>query len=283
VALPDRTAPEAVALTLAAIGFVQFGAALGVTLFDEAGPAGAALVRLALAALVLLLVVRPRVAGRPLRPVVLFGLALGTMNLCIYQAMDRIPIGAAVTIEFLGPLGVAAALSRRRVDLGWVLLAAGGVVLVAEPFGDPLDAVGVGFALLAGVGWGAYILLAQQTGAQWPGTQALAVAMAIGVLVPLAPGLAEGGGALLQPEVLAVGLAVALLSSVLPYSIELEALRRMPARAFGVLMSVEPAVAALAGLLVLGQAIGAAGWAGIACVVVASVGATRAPVAVPDA
>jgi inner membrane transporter RhtA len=283
VALPDRTAPEAVALTLAAIGFVQFGAALGVTLFDEAGPAGAALVRLALAALVLLLVVRPRVAGRPLRPVVLFGLALGTMNLCIYQAMDRIPIGAAVTIEFLGPLGVAALLSRRRRELMWVALAAAGVVLVCDPFGDPLDPLGVLLALLAGLAWGGYILVAQRAGQVWPGADGLAVAMAIGVLVPLVPGLVAGGDALLDPHVLAIALAVALLSSVVPYGAELEALRRMPARTFGVLMAIEPAVAALAGVAVLGQALGGPGWAGIALVVVASIGATRAPVPVAEA
>lgn len=282
----QRTAPEAVALTLAAIGSLQFGAALGVTLFDEASAPGAALVRLALAALVLVVVVRPTVRGRSgsdLRTVALFGLCLGTMNLCIYLALDRIPLGAAVTIEFLGPLGVAAALSRRRLDLVWVALAGLGVVLLTDPFGDPLDLLGVLFALLAGAAWATYILTAQRAGQVWPGAQGLAVAMAIGVLVPLVPGVLAGGSALLDPGVLAIGLAVALLSSVLPYAAELEALRRMPARVFGVLMAIEPAVAALAGVAVLGQSLGALGWVAIGLVVVASVGATRAPVPVAEA
>jgi inner membrane transporter RhtA len=286
VAVPDRTAPEAVALTLLGIGSLQFGAALGVTLFDEATAPGAALARIAMAALVLLVVVRPSLRGRSrtdLRVAALFGLCLGTMNLSIYVAFDRIPLGAAVTIEFLGPLGVAALLSRRRRELMWVALAAAGVVLVCDPFGDPLDPLGVLLALLAGLAWGGYILVAQRAGQTWPGADGLAVAMAIGVLVPLVPGLVAGGDALLDPHVLAIALAVALLSSVVPYGAELEALRRMPARTFGVLMAIEPAVAALAGVAVLGQALGGPGWAGIALVVVASVGATRAPVPVAEA
>lgn len=285
VALPDRTPaqaltePRAVALVALAIGSVQFGAALAVTVFDEATASGMTLVRLALAALVLLVVVRPAVRGRPLGLIVGFGLVLGAMNLCFYLAMDRIPIGAAVTIEFLGPLGVAAAHSRRPRDLGWVGLAAVGVVLLTQPFGDPLDGLGVLFAALAGVAWAAYILLSQRVGRAWPGTEGLAVAMAIAVLVPLGPGLASGGD-LLDGRVLLVGLGVAVLSSVLPYALELEALRTMPARVFGVLMSVEPGVAALAGVVVLGQALDGIQWVAIGLVVLASLGATRAPVTV---
>lgn len=273
-------------MVLGAIASIQFGAALGVTLFDDAGAAGAAFVRLALAAVILLVLVRPRLRGRSaadLRAAALFGLSLGTMNLCIYLAFDRIPLGVAVTIEFIGPLGLAAVLARRPLDRLWVVLAAVGVLLLADPGGDPLDPLGVLFALMAGAGWAAYILLAQRAGQAWSGMEALAVAMAVGVLVPLVPGLVVGGGDLLDPEVLAIGLAVALLSSVLPYSLEFHALRRLSARVFGVLMSIEPAVAALAGLIVLGQALELLDWAAIALVSIASVGATRAPVPVADA
>jgi inner membrane transporter RhtA len=267
---------------------LQFGAALGATLFDETGAAGAAFVRIALAALIIGVAVRPRLRGRTreeLRVVALFGLCLGLMNLCIYEAFARIPLGMAVTIEFLGPLGLAAALSRRALDLVWVGMAAAGVVLLADPGGGETDLVGVGFALVAGGAWAAYIVLAQRAGRSWPGAQGVAAAMLVAVLVPLVPGIAGAGETLLSGHVLLVGAAVALLSSVLPYSMETEALRRMPTSAFGVLMSVEPAVAALAGLLVLGQGLSALDLVAITLVVAASAGATRAPVpvAVADA
>jgi inner membrane transporter RhtA len=290
VAVPDREAPQAVApavgLVLAAVTSLQFGAALGVTLFDRTGAAGTALVRVALAALVLLVVVRPRLRGRTRADwwtIAGFGACLGTMNLGIYEALDRIPLGAAVTIEFIGPLGLAAALSRRRIDLLWVGLAALGVLLLANPAGATSDLVGVGFALLAGAAWAAYIVLAQRAGRTWRGADGVAVAMAFAVLVPLVPGVAGGGGALLSTHVLLVGLAVAIASSVLPYTLETEALRRLPASVFGVLMSIEPAVAALAGLVVLGQGLSAVDLAAIGCVVVASAGASRSPVAVAEA
>jgi inner membrane transporter RhtA len=268
-----------VALVVAAVGSLQFGAGFAVTLFDELGPAGAAFVRLAVAAAVLLAVWRPRLAGRPaadLGVAAAFGVALGLMNWAIYSAMDRIPLGIAVTIEFAGPLALAVAASRRALDVLWVALAAAGILLLADPGGGSLDAAGVAFALLAAAMWAAYILLSVRTGQRFPGGSGLALAMAVGALVIAPLGVAQAGGALLHGELLAAGAAVAVASSVIPYSLELEALRRLPARVFGVLMSLEPAVAALAGLVVLGQELGAREWGAIALVIVASAGATAA-------
>jgi len=284
VAVQDRSAAGAVALVLAAITSVQVGASIGATLFDDVGAAGAAFLRLAWAGVILLAITRPRLEGRPAfewRLVAVFGLVLGAMNLCIYEAIDRIPLGVAVTIEFAGPLGLAVALSRRRLDLAWAALAAGGVVLLADPGRSGTDAVGVAFALVAAACWAAYILIAQRAGRVFAGRDGLALAMAVGVLVPLVPGLAVGGSALLQPATLAIAAAVAVLSSVLPYSLETEALRTLPAHVFGVLMSLEPAVAALAGLAVLGQRLSTRDVVAIALVVVASVGVTRRAATAP--
>ncbi|HET8755907.1 MAG TPA: EamA family transporter [Solirubrobacteraceae bacterium] len=258
-----------VALVIAAVTSLQFGAGFAVTLFDELGPGGAAFLRQAFAALVLLALWRPRLRG-DLHLAAAFGITLGLMNLCIYEAMDRIPLGIAVTIEFWGPLAVAVAGSRRALDLLWVALAATGIVLLAGP-GGSLDAAGVAFALAAGGLWALYILLSARVGRVFPGGSGLAIAMVFAALVTLPAGV---GGELLRPELLAAGAAVALASSVIPYSFELEALRRLPANVFGVLMSLEPAVAALAGLIVLGQALDALEWVAIALVVVASAGAT---------
>ena len=259
-----------VALVVAAVTSLQFGASFAVTLFDELGPAGAAFLRLAIAAAVLLALWRPSLRG-DLRLASAFGITLGLMNLCIYEAMDRIPMGVAVTIEFWGPLAVAVAGSRRALDLLWVALAALGIVLLADPGGGSLDAAGIAFAFAAGGLWAIYILLSVRVGAVYPGGSGLAIAMVFGALVTLPVGLDAD---LLAPEMLAAGAVVALASSVIPYSFELEALRRLPARVFGVLMSLEPAVAALAGLVVLGQALGGVEWLAIGLVVVASAGAT---------
>jgi inner membrane transporter RhtA len=269
---------EGIALVIAAVTSLQFGAGFAVTLFDELGPAGAAFLRLAIAALVLLAIWRPRVRGRPaadLRLAAAFGITLGLMNLCIYEAMDRIPLGIAVTIEFWGPLAVAVAGSRRALDLLWVVLAATGIVLLADPGGESLDATGIAYALAAGALWVGYILLSVRTGRVFPGGTGLAIAMVFGALVALPAGI---GADLLAPEMLAAGAVVALASSVIPYSLELEALRRLPARVFGVLMSLEPAVAALAGLIVLDQALGGREWLAIGLVVVASAGVSAEPV-----
>jgi inner membrane transporter RhtA len=204
-----------------------------------------------------------------------FGLVLAAMNATFYYALDRIPLGVAVTIEFVGPLAVAVGGSRRLLDLLWVVLAAVGVVLLTGGAGGHVDALGVLLALVAGGFWAAYILLSQRVGRVFPAADGLALAMAAGTVALVPVGLISAGDRLAEGSVLWRGLVVALLSSALPYSLELYALRRMRASVFGVLMSMEPAFAAASGLLFLGEHLRVVEWVAIACVVVASVGATR--------
>jgi inner membrane transporter RhtA len=263
---------------LGAIASVQFGSSLAVTLFQRLGAGGTVLLRLASAAIVLLLLWRPRLRGRGRRELALvlaFGLVLAAMNLSFYAAAQRIPLGIAVAVEFLGPLAVAVAGSRRRLDLLWIALAALGVLALTHAGGRHLDGLGVALALLAGCMWGAYILLNARLGQVTEGSSALALSMCFAALLALPVGIGVAGGRLIEPESLALGAAVGVLSSAIPYSFELEALRRIAPAAFGVLMSIEPAMAALAGYLVLGQGLAARALVGIALVVVASVGVSR--------
>ncbi|WP_408641818.1 EamA family transporter [Saccharopolyspora oryzae] len=260
-------------LVLVGVVSLQVGAAFAKQLFGMAGASGVVALRLSFAALILLAVWRPslRMDRNTLLVVAGYGSVLAGMNVCIYQAFERIPLGAAVTIEFLGPLAVAVIGSRRKLDVVWAVLAGLGVFLLSRVEGG-LDPVGVAFALMAGALWAGYILVGAKLGSRTTGGSGLALGMAFGALVAAPFGIAEAGTSLLHPAVLVAGLMVALMSSVIPYSLELEALRRMPPRVFGVLMSLEPAVAALAGLLVLGELLGAWQWVAIACVVAASVG-----------
>ena len=272
------------ALVIGAVASVQVGASLAKGLFDEAGPGGTVLLRMAFAALLLAAIWRPRVRGRERVDWALtaaFGLALAGMNLAFYSALDRIPLGVAVTLEFTGPLAVAVAGSRRALDGLWVVLAAAGILLLADLSGGGTDALGMALALVAGAFWAAYILLGARVGKAFPGGSGLAIAMVFGTAMLLPFGVADGGSALLDAEVLAAGAAVALLSSAVPYSLELEALRRLPARVFGVLMSLEPAMAALAGFIVLGEVLGEREIAAIALVVIASAGAARTAESAP--
>ena len=277
-ARPSRaTVVPAPLLVLGAVASVQSGAAVATRLFPAVGPGGTVLLRLALSALLVLAVARPRLRGRRRTDIglaVVFGLVLAAMNATFYEALDRIPLGIAVTVEFIGPLTVAIAGSRRRLDLLWVALAAAGVVLLASG-GSDLDWVGLVLALVAGGFWGCYILLSQRVGAVFPGASGLAIGLTAGSVALLPFGIAAGGTELLDPSVLGRGLAVALLSSAVPYSLELFALRRLRASVFGVLMSLEPAVAALSGLVFLGQHLGLQDWLAVACVMTASIGATR--------
>jgi inner membrane transporter RhtA len=295
VAHPDLAARDAGllarapsgALVLGAIASVQFGSAIAATLFNRIGPGGAVLLRLVSASVVLVALWRPRLRGRGREQLAVagaFGLVLAAMNLSFYHALDRIPLGIAVTIEFIGPLGVAVAGSRRLIDLLWVLLAAFGILALTHGGTHGIDLLGAAFALLAGCFWGSYILLNARVGRAFEGGTGLALAMCIASVVVLPFGAAEGGTRVLEPHSLALGIAVGMLSSAIPYSLELEALRRIAVPVFGVLMSLEPAMAALAGLIVLGQGLSARAIAGIALVVAASVGASwkarEAPVAV---
>jgi inner membrane transporter RhtA len=281
----ERVPPTA--LVLVAVSSVQVGAALAKTLFDEIGSGGTVFLRILAAAVVLAAIWRPRLRGhssRDLGLALVFGLVLGAMNLAFYASIDRIPLGVAVTFEFVGPLGVAVFGSRRALDLVWVALAASGILLLSDFGTGGLDGVGVSLALLAGAFWAAYILLSVRVGEAFPGGSGLALAMMVAT-VPLAPvGIAEAGSGLLVPSVLLAGAAVGIMSSAIPYTLEMEALRRMPTGVFGVLMSLEPGVAALAGYLVLGESLVAREIAAIGLVVTASAGAARnAAVAPRDA
>ena len=274
-----RSAPPT-ALVVFPIISVQLGAAIAKSLFDSLGPGGMVFLRIAFAALVLFLLVRPKLGGHDRASYLvagLFGLTLAGMNLSIYLAFDRIPLGVAVTLEFVGPLGVAVAGSRQALDLLWVVLAAAGILLLA-PLGvlggTGLDPVGVAFALLAGCLWACYILLSVRTGSAFPGGTGLVIALCVGTFVLFPFGIAGAGYALLDPKLLLASLGVAILSSVIPYSLELEALRKLPARVFGVLMSLEPAVAAIVGLIVLGERLEMRAVVAVLLVTIAAAGAS---------
>jgi inner membrane transporter RhtA len=268
-------------LVLLSIFSAQLGAAVAKGLFDELAPSGTVLLRVGFAALVFVLLWRPAIRGYARGDylvAVLFGLVLAAMNFSLYGALDRIPLGVAVTLEFIGPLGVAVAGSRRVLDLLWVVLAAAGIVLLAplDVLGETaLDPVGVALALLAGCFWAAYILLSARTGSIFPGGTGLVIAFCVGTVALVPVGIAGGGAALLDPKLLLAGFAVAMLSSAVPYWLDLEALRKLPARVFGVLMSLEPAVAALVGFVVLGERLGLRALAAVLLVTVAAIGASR--------
>lgn len=264
-------------LVLAAIVSVQVGAALAKGLFGQVSPLSVAWLRLLAAAVVLLMVARPRLTGRGGRDwwlVLGYSVCLVTMNVAIYHSFARIPLGLAVTLEFLGPLTVALLGSRRARDLIWVGLAGVGVLLLGwSP--TALDPIGVGLALLAGAAWAGYIVLSGPTGARWSGASAVTMASVLGAVVLAVPAVLVDGSQLWDVRLLAVAGLVGLLSSVLPYSLEIAALQRLRAGVFGILMSLEPAAAALAALVLLGELLSGFDWLAVLCVVVASVGATR--------
>jgi inner membrane transporter RhtA len=272
----DRIPPTL--LVLVAVSSVQFGAALAKSLFDEVGAGGTVFLRVLFAAIVLVAVWRPAVAGRSpadWRLIAAFGLSLAGMNLAFYESLDRIPLGIAVTFEFVGPLGVAIASSRRALDVAWVVLAAAGILLLSDFGSADLDGLGVALALVAGGFWAAYILLSARVGQGFPGASGLALAMVVGAVLLAPVGVADGGGDLLVPGVLALALAVAMMSSAIPYTLEMEALRRMPVGVFGVMMSIEPAVAALAGFIVLDEGLATRELVAVLLVVAATAGAAR--------
>ncbi|MFB7369717.1 DMT family transporter [Streptomyces sp. NPDC056222] len=270
-----------VALVVAGGLSVQFGSAVAVLLMPRAGALGVVTLRLVLAAAVLLIVCRPKVRGygrADWGTVVAFGTAMAGMNILFYQAADRIPLGAAVTLEVLGPLVLSVIASRRLMNLLWAGLALGGVLLLSGGGFDRLDPVGAAFALGAGAMWATYIVFSARTGRRFPQADGLALAMAFGAVLSLPFGIVEAGDKLLVPSTIGLGLCVALMSSVLPYTLELLALRRLPAPTFAILMSLEPAIAATAGFLVLSQALALTDALAIALVIAASMGAVRTQV-----
>ncbi|MGW5607187.1 EamA family transporter [Streptomyces sp. NPDC003753] len=270
-----------VGLVLAGGVSVQFGGALAVSLMPRAGALGVVTLRLVVAAIVLLLVCRPRLRGHSRADwgtVVVFGITMAAMNGLFYQAVARIPLGPAVTLEVLGPLALSVLASRRAVNVVWAALALAGVFLLGGGgFGD-LDPAGVAFALSAGAMWAAYIVFSARTGRRFPQADGLALAMAVAAVLFVPLGIAESGTRLLAPVTIGLGAAVAMLSSVLPYTLELLALRRLPASTFAILMSLEPALAATAGFLILGQSLTATQAVAITLVIAASMGAVRTQV-----
>ncbi|KAB2593495.1 EamA family transporter [Streptomyces arboris] len=276
---PGRgTALVPIVLVVAGGLSVQFGSAVAALLMPKAGALGVVTLRLAAAALILLVVCRPKLRGHSRADwgtVVAFGVAMGGMNTLFYQALDRIPLGIAVTLEVLGPLALSVFASRRLINVVWAGLALVGVVLLGGGGFDRLDPVGVAYALGAGAMWAAYIVFSARTGRRFPQADGLALAMVVAAVLSLPLGIWESGAKLTVPSTLALGAAVAVLSSVLPYTLELMALRRLPASTFAVMMSLEPAIAATAGFLILNQALSTTDALAIALVIGASMGAVR--------
>lgn len=277
--MPDssRFSLPAVPAVLLSIISVQGGAAIAKGLFPVLGAAGTTSVRIGLSALVLLAVVRPRLGqlrAAQWRAVVPYGLALGAMNFLFYCALARIPLGLAVTLEFVGPLGLALVGSRRWVDVVWVVLAGAGIALIAPWSGAGLDLLGMGFALAAGAGWAVYIVLGRRTAAVLPGSVAVTVGMLFAALPVVPFGLASGSLLALTPHLLLLGILLAVFSSVLPFTLEMQALKVLPTRTFSVLMSLEPAAAAISGWLLLGEKLTPGQWLAVVLIMAASAGAT---------
>ena len=260
---------------LLAIVSVQCGAAIAKGLFPVLGAAGTASIRIGFSALILLAFVRPRLrelSKEQWKAVIPYGLALGAMNLLFYYALVRIPMGLAVSLEFIGPLTLALAGSRRLVEILWVALAAAGIALIAPWSGEGIDLLGLVFALAAGACWAIYILLSKRAGAQLPGQLAVTVGMLVAALPVLPVGVIEGSVFSMTPYMLLLGVVLAVFSSVLPFSLEMNALRSMPPRTFSILMSLEPVAAAIAGWLLLNELLSTQQWLAVLFIVIASSG-----------
>lgn len=287
----EKSVGVAVLAVLVAMSSIQLGASLAKGLFPVLGAQGATALRLVFAALILLAVWRPwrtRVTGRELRVVMVYGAALGVMNLTFYMALSRIPLGIAVAIEFTGPLAVALLSTRRALDFVWALLAVAGILLILPltKSSAALDPLGVVWALAAGTCWALYILFGQRAGAAVHGGTATSLGMVTAALLAVPFGVAHAGRALLEVSLWPAALGVAVLSSALPYSLEMIALKALPTRTFGILMSLEPALAALSGLVFLREQLTGVQWVAITCVILASAGSaasSRQTVVPPEA
>ena len=277
---PNLALPPPTILVLISIASTQLGSAFAKTIIQTLGPMTTVLLRVGLGAVVLLLLQRPQLKGYTRSNYILliwFGLGMAAMNLSFYAAIERIPIGIAVTIEFLGPLSVACANSRQLLDLLWIFLAGVGIFLLAPVTGSTLDPLGVVLALIAAFFWGAYILLAAKVGKVFTtinGLSLMTAALAVGTVGLLPLSVLSGGLAKLEFRFLAAGLGVAILSSVIPYTFELEALKKLPIRVFGVLMSLEPAIATLLGFIILGEKLEPHAIVAVILVTLASIGAS---------
>ncbi|MET4783529.1 EamA family transporter [Glaciihabitans sp. UYNi722] len=281
---PRSRSLGAVGLVVAGLLCQDVGASFAVLLFPAVGALGMVALRLTFSAIILLMIARPRLRGYSRRDwvtVALFGIALASMNGLFYEALDRIPLGATVTIEVLGPLVLSVVMSRHASSWLWAVLAFIGVVLLGQGSFGQLDALGVVFAFAAAAAWAGYILLSARTGQRFPRLDGLAIAMAIGAIIALPAGITTAGAGMFLPGNLLLGAAVAVLSSTIPYAFELLALRRLPSATFSILMSLSPAIATTAGLVLLHQKITAIGVIAIALVIIASIGAVRSAATVP--
>ncbi|MDK1287657.1 EamA family transporter [Pseudoalteromonas umbrosa] len=275
--LLDKRFLYAIACLLLAMITIQSGASIAKQLFPHVGPEGTTAYRLGFSALILCLIFKPwRKLPKNWRPVILYGLCLGIMNLTFYYAIARIPLGIGVALEFTGPLAVALFSSKRKRDYLWVLLAIAGIFLLLPNMNevDGLDPIGVLLALIAGACWAGYIIFGKKTGGQSSGGMAVALGMSIAAFAVVPYGVISQGSALLDWSLIPLGLAIGILSSALPYSLEMVALRNMPAQGFSIMMSLEPAIAALAGLLILGELLSFWQWVAIFLVIGASLGSS---------
>jgi len=267
-----------VGLLLIAMASIQTGASLAKSMFPIVGAQGTTTVRLIFASVIMLLLLRPwraRLTAKSLRTVIIYGMALGGMNFLFYMSLRSVPLGVAVALEFTGPLAVAIYTSRRAVDFLWIALAIVGLVLLI-PLGEAshgIDLLGAGYALGAGICWAVYILFGQKAGND-NGVQTAALGVLIAALFVAPIGIVHAGTALLTPALIPIGIGVAILSTALPYTLEMIALTRLPARTFGTLMSIEPAFGALSGLFFLQEHLSIAQWMAITCIILASIGAT---------
>ena len=267
-----------VGLLLIAMASIQSGASLAKSMFPVVGAQGTTTLRLIFASVIMILLLRPwkaKLTARSLQTVAVYGVALGGMNLLFYMSLQTVPLGIAVALEFTGPLAVAIYASRKAIDFLWIGLAIVGLLLLipTDAASASIDLMGAGYALAAGVCWALYILFGQKAGAD-NGVQTAALGVMIAAIFVTPFGVAHAGATLLTPSLIPVALGVAVLSTALPYTLEMIALTRMPARTFGTLMSVEPAIAAMSGLLFLNEYLSLAQWMAISCIILASVGAT---------
>ena len=267
----------AIACLLCAMATIQSGASIAKQLFPYVGPEGTTAYRLGFSAIILCMVFRPwrRLPGNWI-PIIVYGLCLGGMNITFYYAIERIPIGIGVALEFTGPLTVALLSSKRKRDYLWVGFAILGIVLLLPDMGsvDGLDPIGVVLALIAGAFWAGYILFGKKTGNHGSGGATVALGMSIAAVVLVPYGIASQGSALLSWQLIPLGIMIGLLSSALPYSLEMVALRNMSAQSFSIMMSLEPAIAALAGFLILAELLTPLQWCAILMVITASIGSS---------
>ncbi|NOU50029.1 DMT family transporter [Pseudoalteromonas sp. JBTF-M23] len=277
--LANRDFLFAVFCLLIAMVTIQSGASIAKQLFPHVGPEGTTAYRLGFSALILCLVFRPwRYIPANKKSILVYGLCLGGMNITFYYAIERIPLGIGVALEFTGPLAVALFASKRKRDYIWVLFALLGIILLLPDMSaaDGLDPIGVILALVAGACWAGYILFGKKTGNQGTGGATVALGMSVAAIAVVPLGVASQGSALLNWELIPLGIMIGVLSSALPYSLEMVALRNMPAQGFSIMMSLEPAIAALAGFIILGELLSIWQWLAISMVIIASVGSSVA-------